>query len=76
MVMTTDDDDTRRGKSVQAVGNNGPHLLLRGKQKSGSGGREMRLAMKPLAEVFDQHEIVVEFIALRVENGTLIRSNG
>jgi hypothetical protein len=29
-----------------------------------------------LAEVFDQHEIVVEFIALRVENGTLIRSDG
>lgn len=26
-MMTTEDDDTRRGKSVQAVGNNGLHLF-------------------------------------------------
>ena len=29
-----------------------------------------------LAEVFDQHEIEVEFVALRVENGALVGGDG
>jgi hypothetical protein len=58
-MMTTDDDDTKRGKSVQAVGNNGPHLFTACAVVRNSGVKGRHLALVAIVVALSSAAVAV-----------------